>query len=310
MTIDGPVIAIGECMIELSDLEAGDGRVCLGFAGDTCNTAIYLARLLGKDGPPVSFSTALGQDSLSARMIGALRREGLDTDLIARLPDKLPGIYAIEIDATGERSFRYWREASAARAMFSEGGLTLQQLDACGLLYLSGITLAILPDADRARLLAQMKRLKAAGRQVAFDGNYRPKLWTSRADAAHWIGAALAASTIALPSIDDEMALFGDVDEAAVLDRLAASGPSEIVLKRGARGPVACSNGETTAPQCVEADAVVDTTAAGDSFNAGYLAARMQGASPARAARSGHALASQVIGHRGAILPRDVPLAR
>lgn len=310
MTLDGPVIAIGECMIELSELEAADGRVRLGFAGDTCNTAIYLARLLGQDGPPVRYATALGNDSLSSRMINVLQDSGLETDLIARLPDKLPGIYAIEIDAYGERSFRYWRETSAARAMFSDGALTPQHLDDCGLLYLSGITLAILPEVDRARLVELMMQHKAAGRQVAFDGNYRANLWGSVADASRWIGTAVAASTIALPSIDDEMALFGDADEAAVLDRLQSAGPSEVVLKRGARGPVACWNGERSSPDCAAAPSVVDTTAAGDSFNAGYLAARIRGASPIDAARSGHALAAQVIGHRGAIIPREVPLAR
>ena len=106
------------------------------------------------------------------------------------------------------------------------------------------------------------------------------------------------------------MALFGEADEAAVLDRLMASGPSEVVLKRGARGPVVAMAGIATAPRCDPARRVFDTTAAGDSFNAGYLAARIRGAEPLDAARSGHALAKQVIGYRGAILPRDVPLAR
>lgn len=308
--IEDPVIAVGECMIELSQLDAADGRVSLGFAGDTCNTAIYLARLLGDAGPEVEFATAVGRDDLSGRMIAMLREEGVGTRWIARLPDRLPGIYAIEIDANGERSFHYWRDASAARLMFSDGALDPDRLEPCGLLYLSGITLAILPDADRARIVDRMRKLKAAGRPVAFDGNYRPRLWTSSEAARRWTGEALAASTIALPSLDDEMALFGDRSEDEVLERLAASGPEEIALKRGAVGPVVCAGGRRTAPSVAAAERVVDTTAAGDSFNAGYLAARIRGASPVEAARSGHALAAQVIGYPGAILPRDVPLAR
>lgn len=308
--IDGPIIAIGECMIELSDLDASDGRVRLGFAGDTCNTAIYLARLLGQGGPPVRYATALGQDGLSARMVAALAAEGIDTGLIARLPDKLPGLYAIETGAGGERSFRYWREASAARSMFAAGGLDPDALGPCGMLYLSGITLAILPDRDRARLIDLMRRVVAAGGRAVFDGNYRPRLWASESEARRWMEEAWGAATIALPSIDDEAALFGDTEEAAVLDRLRAAGVAEIVLKRGDRGPLVCDGFTVTAPPCPGAPRVVDTTAAGDSFNAGYLAARIGGAAPVDAARSGHALALQVIGHPGAILPRDVPLAR
>ena len=50
---------------------------------------------------------------------------------------------------------------------------------------------------------------------------------------------------------------------------------------------------------------VVDTTAAGDSFAAAYLANRLAGAGPAAAARAGHALAGVVVGHPGALIPRS-----
>jgi 2-dehydro-3-deoxygluconokinase len=308
--LTGPIACIGECMIELSDLAAEDGRVRMGFAGDTCNTAIYLARLLGPEEAGVSYVTALGQDALSDRMLSEMRAEGLGTDLVARLQDRLPGIYAIEIDAQGERSFRYWREASAARAMFSPEGLDPEALDGFGLVYLSGITLAILPEADRGRLLERLRIYRDRGGEVAFDSNYRPRLWTSPDEARNWIAEAFSAASIALPSIDDEVALFGEADEDAVLARISGYGPREIALKRGARGPVVLWEGERAAPDCPAAPRVVDTTAAGDAFNAGYLAARIGGAPPPDAARSGHALAAQVIGHRGAIMPREVPLDR
>jgi len=308
--INGPVISVGECMIELSDLTAQDGRVGLGFAGDTCNTAIYLARLLGPEGPQVKFATALGDDALSHRIVSVLEAEGIGTDLIVRKPNMLPGIYAIEVDERGERRFHYWRETSAARAMFSDPGLSLSQLKNAGLLYVSGITLAILPDRDRADLVDVMMQLKEAGRAVVFDGNYRPKLWNSADEARAWTDAAMAAATIALPSLDDEVALHGDEGVQAVLARLMASGPSEIVLKCAAEGPMVVDGKDVHEPSCPAAENVIDTTAAGDSFNSGYLAARIRGSDHVNAARSGHALARQVVGYPGAILPRDVRLAR
>lgn len=308
--IEGPIACVGECMIELTELDAKDGRVRLGFAGDTCNTAIYLSRLLGGGGPSVSYVTAVGRDGLSDRMTAEIEAEGIGTDLVARLEDLLPGIYAIEVDPSGERSFRYWRETSAARMMFSDGAIDPEALGGFRLIYLSGITLAILPETDRARLLDRLRRNREAGGQVAFDGNYRPRLWRSAAEARHWMEAALAVTTIALPSADDEAELFGDADEAATLDRIRARGPEEIAMKRGERGPLVLTAGRRAEPPCDRVKTVVDTTAAGDSFNAGYLAARLSGAAPEEAARAGHALAAQVIGYSGAIMPRSVPLAR
>ncbi len=307
---EGPIAAVGEVMVELSELDAPGGRVRMSFAGDSYNTAVYLARLLGADGPRVDYVTALGQDALSERILGAMRAEGVGTGRVARLRDRLPGIYAIETDETGERSFVYWRETSAARAMFSPEGLDPAVLADYGTVHLSGITLAILPEADRERLMDRLRLHRDRGGSVVFDTNYRPGLWTSADEARRWMAAAMSTATLAFPSIDDETTLFGEADADAILSRIKGYGVDEIALKRGAKGPVVRSGGATVAPDCPPVRTVVDTTAAGDAFDAGYLAARIRGETPERAARAGHALASQVIGYRGAIMPRDVPLAR
>src|SRR3712207_2573497 len=97
------VAAIGECMVELTVLGADTLR--LGFGGDTLNTSVYLARL----GIAVDYVTALGDDSYSARMVAQWREEGIGIDLVLRLPGRLPGLYLIETDASGERRFLYWR---------------------------------------------------------------------------------------------------------------------------------------------------------------------------------------------------------
>ena len=104
--------ALGECMIELR--HAGANDFVQGFSGDTLNTAIYLSRLLGADDARVDYVTALGDDPYSERMIAAWRAEGLGTNLVARLPGRLPGLYVIRTDSKGERSFHYWRGESAS----------------------------------------------------------------------------------------------------------------------------------------------------------------------------------------------------
>lgn len=296
------IACIGECMIELSDLSADDGRARLGVAGDTLNTAVYLSRLLKPESARISYLTAIGQDRLSDRMLAFMASEGIDTAHVARLGDRLPGIYAIELDAEGERQFRYWREASAARSMFRPEALDLAVLDAFDLIYLSGITLAILPEEDRAALLSKLAELKEAGRTIAFDSNYRPRLWADRDTARRAIGRAWTTATIALPSLDDEIALEGPAEPPHIMIRLARQGAAEIALKRGAEGPMLHVDGELLEDAFPTVDDVRDTTAAGDAFNAGYLSGRISGHDPLGAAHLGHALAAQVIRQPGAIV--------
>lgn len=294
------IACIGECMIELNRLDLDAGSAGIGFAGDTLNTAVYLARL----GCDVAYVTNLGLDRFSDRMEQRWRGEGIGCALVGRHPDRLPGLYAIEVDAAGERSFRYWREASAARTLFSGIGAALADLAQFDVIYLSGITLAILPAEIRGALIATAAGLKAAGKMVVFDTNHRPRLWPNEAAARDSFAAMWAATSLALPSFDDEARLYPGLSPQQVIARIAALGPAEVVLKNGARGPLIAVNGAVDQTDLPEVARVVDTSGAGDSFNAGYLAARLRGDAPLAAAAAGHRLASVVIGHHGAVIPR------
>lgn len=298
------IACLGEAMVELSNLDPERGRIDLGVAGDTLNTAIYLKRELG-DAAEVSYLTALGDDAFSDHILRAMEAEALDTSHIARLAGRLPGIYAINLDERGERSFAYWRGDSAARAMFAEGALDIEGLAGFDVLFLTGITLAILPTEHRMKLLGQCSWLKTMGRTVAFDTNHRPRLWESEEVAQAAYSMMWDATTVALPSRDDEARLHPGEAPADLFDRLGRKGVREVALKDGPAGPHLWAEGQALPRGAYPpAPRVVDTTAAGDSFNAGYLAARLLGRPVEQAAQAGHALASRVIGVRGAILPR------
>lgn len=299
----GPILCIGEVMAELSEVDLAAGRARVAAAGDTANMAIHLARAL--PGRTVGYVTVLGRDGLSDQIAARLAAEGVDTTRIGRHPDRLPGLYAVERDAAGERSFRYWRSQSAARTMFTPGLPGPEVLDGAAAVALSLITLAILTEEARAALIGRLAALRAAGTIIAFDSNYRPALWPSPAAAAEVCDAMWRVTTLALPSADDEARLHGSETAETLFARLARHGVTEIALKDGARGARLWHAGaEVAAGPFPPAGIIVDTAGAGDAFDAGYIAARLTGHGPAAAAAAGHAAALRTLAHPGAVPPR------
>jgi 2-dehydro-3-deoxygluconokinase len=297
------VASAGECMIELRHRSAT--VLDLAYGGDTLNTAVYLARLTRERKALVHYVTAVGDDAYSDGMLAMWRDERIATDLVARLPGRLPGLYTIRTDARGERSFTYWRSASAARDMLR--GPRAEQVAAAlagyDLLYVSGITLSILDPPQRAAVVAIADRVREQGGRVAFDSNYRPVGWPDAEAARAAFEEMLGRVDIALPTLDDEQALFGVKDALECADRLHRRGVAEVAIKLGQHGCFLSSAQFTGEIPAEPVHVVVDSTAAGDSFNAGYLAARLLGADPPRAARLGNRLAARVIAYPGALIP-------
>ena len=300
------IAIIGECMVEL---QRQNNDIRQGFGGDTLNTAVYLARQLPKALGTVHYVSALGGDSFSQSMIDAWQQEGVETSLVQRLANKMPGLYFIDTDGHGERSFSYWRSDAAAKYWLEseQTDAVLAQLSKMDVIYLSGISLAILSPASRQRLFDFLATFRTQGGRVVFDNNYRPRLWQSREETQQCYQQMLALTNTAFLTLDDEDALWGERPLTEVIERTLALGVSEIVIKRGAEPClIASKNGVQEEVAAQKINHVVDTTAAGDSFSAGYLARRLQQGSVTESAEQGHRLAGTVIQHRGAIIPADV----
>jgi 2-dehydro-3-deoxygluconokinase len=292
------VACIGECMVELK--QADGGLFSRGYGGDTLNTAVYLARL----GVGADYITALGDDPLSDEMIAGWAAEGVGTKRVVRLPGKLPGLYMIQTDGKGERRFFHWRDSAAARSLMDlpQTPEILDSLAGYDVIYLSAITLSLYGAEARSRLLAAIGRAREAGARFAFDTNFRARGWPDLDVARAVFRDAFAAADIVLASTEDLLPLYPGESNENLLARIPGA---EVVLKLSEPASILRLEGVPYPIKAKPVEApVVDTTAAGDSFAAAYVAARLVGADPLEAARAGHRLAGVVVCHPGAIIPR------
>lgn len=292
-------VSIGECMIEMSGGEGGMYR--LGYAGDTLNTAWYMRALLPADWQ-VDYVTALGDDMYSGQMRAFLDKAGIGTAHIQEIKGRRPGLYMIHQEK-GDRHFTYWRGQSAAKLLADDTEALNAALEGADMVYFSGITMAILAPRARGKLMKAIVKARDNGARVVFDTNLRPALWTSPAIMKSTLTAAATIADVVMPTHTDEAPLFGDETREATAQRYLDLGVEEVVVKDGANPAfVATRDGGRFEVPATRAEKVVDATGAGDSFNGGYLTARLAGKSPEDAAKRGHAVAGIVIGHKGALV--------
>jgi len=301
MTTKMKIVAIGECMVEMScQPETENWR--LGFAGDTFNTAYYMKARLGGEAN-VEYVTCVGDDLYSKQMLKFIAQNDIGTGYIRQIAGKRPGLYLIHQEA-GDRQFTYWRETSAARHLAEDPDLLRQALKGASLVYFSGITLAILNEEDRAVFLDIIARTQA--KLICFDPNIRPNLWPDHQQLRQVLQQTAALCDIVLPTHSDEAYLFGDETPEQMAIRYLSYGAGEVVVKNGAVGALACNAQQQVECASIQVDDVVDATGAGDSFNAAFLAARFQAQDLFTSLQAGHGVAAQVIRASGALIDKDV----
>jgi 2-dehydro-3-deoxygluconokinase len=294
----GRILLIGECMVEFSPKRDGDYK--LGFAGDTFNAAWYLWQLMPADWA-IQYFTNIGDDQLSSDMLNFMQYSRIETTHVKVMPGMNAGLYVISLD-NGERSFSYWRSTSAARQLADNEGRLANATQGASCVVFSGITLAILTENRRDTFLRHMAQLRRSGVLVVFDPNIRKRLWSNIDEIRLWISRAYAVANVALPSFADDAEVFGDADLVGAAQRIRETGADEIVVKNGGDAFYFHTAMDSGSVLPSKSSAVVDTTGAGDSFNASYLANRLLGEIPSLAVKKAHGIAAKVISAYGALV--------
>lgn len=294
------VLGIGEAMVEFAPV--GGDTYRRGFAGDTLNTCWHMAQILGANAR-VGYFTKVGVDSFSEQLVAFIEASQMDAGRIVRDAERHLGLYVIGLTGA-ERHFTYWRESSAARRMADDLACLVDATRDCGLIHVSGITLAVIGEGGRRHLFDALAQARSAGTVVSFDPNVRLRLWRDVSELRAATQSMLEVVDIALPSFDDEALVWGDPDPDATLTRLERAGVGEIVVKNGASDAVYAVAGHRGRSPTPPVATIRDTTGAGDSFNSGYLAARLMGLEPLASCEIGQQVAAEVIGHYGALAPR------
>lgn len=293
---------LGECMVELRAKD--ENTMHQSFAGDVYNSAVYLKRCFGD--VSTAIITAVGQDGLSDKMVNRFKSENIEPQFVFKHPSKAPGIYLIETDEKGERSFTYWRSDSAARKVVEFiDDKTLEQLSKADMFFFSGISLAVIEDVAREKFWQVLEKLKLAGVRVVFDPNYRARLWNSASEAKEQFDKAFSMANIALPGVEDFKELYGINSAQGVVEFCQPFQLEELIVKNGPESVVSYSQGALLSHDIVPVTNVVDTTSAGDAFNGVYLGSRLIGQPISESIQLAATAAGTVIQHPGAIAPKQ-----
>ncbi|MEH6403148.1 MAG: sugar kinase [Sneathiella sp.] len=285
------ILSIGEVMLEMSDL--GDALYKKSFAGDSFNMAYYMSAVSTGE-IRIDYLTAVGCDDLSRDCLAFIENHGVSTGNCVQDSDRTIGMFILSNDEHGEKQYSYWRGQSAARHLFDK----VRDLQNFDWVYLSGITAAVTKNTQN--LITSLKASKA---KIIYDFNHRSRLWGEEG-AREFAQKLLPFATVVKISDEELDVLYPNETLQSLSGHYQKA---EWVLTCGGSKAEVWSNGQQKAVAVFHAvEHVVDSSAAGDSFIAGYLVAKIRGLNADAGLKLGHSVASQVVCAKGSIVPIDM----
>ena len=293
---DLDVLTLGMMMGEVAPPRAGagfgDGRGLVLFpSGSMTIFALALARL----GARVGLLSRVGDDDLGRWMRARVEEAGIDAGGVATVPGQLTPLALASVDATGNKSFSYYRFAGISDPLATLRAADVPDAELRRARVFDFGEASLRSPLMRTETLTLAQRVRDLGLAVCYTPNYRASAWSGGAtEAADVQRAALALADVTLMNAEESALLSGFPDTSAAARRIVALGPSVVVITSGKEGAIVAMDDEITRIPAVPVDVVFDI-GAGDSFHAGFLAAWHAGGDPLAAARFGaHAAALKI----------------
>ncbi|MEO0937167.1 MAG: carbohydrate kinase [Pseudomonadota bacterium] len=259
MSAARPILCCGEALIDLVPAGARGPELLPRPGGAALNCAIALARL----GQRAALVAGISADAFGAQLIAALEADGVETGLLIRsdLPSTLAAVHL----TGGDAKYSFHDTETAGRQITPAD---LPKLPEAAALVFGGISLARPPSAQSFLHIAETAQVSGP---VLLDPNIRPALIDDPHTYRGTLHRAMQAADI-LKISEEDLAWLGGPPQV-----LLELGPRLVLLTRGAAGVTALTRDTQTHMPAPVAE-VVDTVGAGDTFTAGFLTARAEGA--------------------------------
>lgn len=292
------ICSIGECMIEMSNLK--DNKYIQSFAGDTFNFLVYIARFEHK----TSFLSAIGNDYYSSNLIQFFKKENISTKLLHKIKNTNLGLYLIKNNSLGEKEFFYWRESSPVRNFLNYINVKdiIDKLLKQDLIYFSGITLSLLNKIGLLNLNKIIKILNNKNKIIVFDYNIRTKGWLNLYDARDQINKFLKFVSIAFASGEDIKFLYGNNNMKNIKNIIHEHNIKSFIYRKNSNQTYFLSKNKSIFIKNKIFNKIIDSSGAGDAFNAAYISHLLSGNNTINCLKFGDQIAKKVLMKKGAII--------
>ncbi|MDH5441819.1 MAG: sugar kinase [Candidatus Bathyarchaeota archaeon] len=297
------VVGIGEVLIDfiatepVPYTEATHFMKC--FGGAPMNTLVGIARL----GISSGAITAVGGDPFGKFLINELKRNGVDTSrVVVKERTRTTITFVANEPLTGERTFIFYRKPWVRGT--SDSSLTPEDIDyeyisKAKILHISGFSLS--QDPSRRASLSAVRHARKSGVKISFDPTLRSDVWNSENTLRRTYSKMLKLSDIATFSREEAEFILETSDPRKAAEKALRYGVEIVGIKLGSEGAyVKTKEGIDVSAPAFKVKAV-DTTGAGDGWNAALIVGLCRGWKPERCVKIANAVGALVVTKHGAI---------